>query len=88
LALIALTIATTAIAFVDLGGFFNTAIALAVAVAKALLVALFFMHLRYSARLVWLFASAGIFWLGLLLVLTISDYLSRGWVSGFEMSLR
>jgi cytochrome c oxidase subunit 4 len=87
-ALIALTIATTGIAFVDLGGFFNTAVALAVAVIKALLVALFFMHLRYSVRLVWLFAAAGIFWLGILLVLTVSDYLSRGWVSGFEMSLR
>jgi cytochrome c oxidase subunit IV len=86
-ALIVLTIATTCIAFVDLGGFFNTAIALAVATVKALLVAVFFMHLRHISRLVWLFAGAGIFWLGILLVLTVSDYMSRGWVSGFELIL-
>ena len=87
-ALIALTIATTAIAFVDLGGAFNVAVALAIAVVKALLVALFFMHLRYSSRLTWLFAGTGIFWLLILFALTIGDYVSRGWVSGFELTLQ
>jgi cytochrome c oxidase subunit 4 len=88
IALLAFTALTTSVAFLDLGGVGNVAVALAIAVGKAALVALYFMHLRYSSRLVWLFASAGIFWLGILLVLTVSDYLSRGWVSGFEMSLR
>jgi cytochrome c oxidase subunit 4 len=88
IALLAFTALTTGVAFLDLGGVGNVAVALAIAVGKAALVALYFMHLRYSSRLVWLFASAGIFWLGILLVLTVSDYLSRGWVSGFEMSLR
>jgi cytochrome c oxidase subunit 4 len=87
-ALLALTIVTTTVAFVDLGGPFNVVAALSIAVAKALLVGLFFMHLRYSTRLTWLFAGAGIFWLGILLALTISDYVSRGWVSGFELILQ
>jgi len=86
--LIGLTLATTAIAFVDLGGVLNVVVALTIAVAKASLVAVFFMHLLHSSRLTWLFAGAGVFWLGILLILTISDYLSRGWVSGFEMTLR
>jgi cytochrome c oxidase subunit 4 len=78
-ALLALTALTTGVAFLDLGGVGNVAVALAIAAGKAALVALYFMHLRYSSRLTVLFAGAGIFWLGILLVLTMSDYLSRGW---------
>ncbi len=76
-ALLALTALTTGVAFIDLGGFGNVAVALTIAVAKALLVALYFMHLRYSSRLTMLFAAAGIFWLGIMIALTLSDYLSR-----------
>jgi cytochrome c oxidase subunit IV len=79
IALLALTALTTGVAFLDLGGVGNVAVALAIAAGKAALVALYFMHLRYSSRLTVLFAGAGIFWLGILLVLTMSDYLSRGW---------
>ena len=86
--LIGLTMATTGIAFVDLGGILNIAVALTIAVTKAVLVALFFMHLRHSNRLTWAFAGAGIFWLGILVALTLSDYMSRGWVSSFEAALR
>ena len=80
-ALLALTALTTAIAFVDLGGVGNVAVALSIAIVKAALVALYFMHLRYSSPLTVIFAGAGLFWLGLLIVLTLSDYISRGWVS-------
>jgi cytochrome c oxidase subunit 4 len=82
-ALLVLTALTTGIAFVDLGGAANVAVALAIAVVKALLVALYFMHLRDSSPLTKIFAGAGLFWLGLLIVLTMSDYMSRGWVGTF-----
>ena len=60
---------------------FNVVSALSIAVAKTLLVILYFMHVRYSSRLTWVFVAAGFFWLGILVVLGMSDYLSRGWMS-------
>jgi cytochrome c oxidase subunit IV len=86
-ALLGLTTLTTGIAFVDLGRIGNISVALTIAVIKAVLVMLYFMHLRYSSRLTILFASAGVFWLGIVLALTLSDYVSRGWVSLFEAVL-
>ena len=86
-ALLALTGLTTAIAFVDLGRIGNIAVALTIAIVKSVMVVLYFMHLRYSSRLTILFAGAGVFWLGIMLVLTLSDYISRGWVSMFEAVL-
>ncbi len=76
--LLILTFLTTGVAFVDLG-FFSPVVALTIAVAKASLVVLFFMHLRYSTRLTWVVAGAGLFWLGILFTLTLSDYLTRVW---------
>jgi cytochrome c oxidase subunit 4 len=84
IALLALTLTTAGIAFVDLGGRWNVAMAMTIAIAKAILVMLYFMHLRYSSTLTALFAGAGIFWLGILIALTLTDYLSRGWVNAFE----
>lgn len=84
IALLALTALTTGVAFIDLGGVGNVAVALSIAVIKAVLVALYFMHLRYSSRLTVIFAGAGIFWLGILVALTLSDYISRDWVSMVE----
>ncbi len=78
LILMACTGLTTWVAFFDLG-FFSPVVALTIAVVKASLVALFFMHLRYSSRLTWVVAGAGIFWLGILLTLSMSDYLTRAW---------
>ena len=78
IALLALTALTTGVAFIDLGGVGNIAVALSIAVIKAVLVALYFMHLRYSSPLTVIFAGAGIFWLGILVALTLSDYISRG----------
>ena len=86
-ALLGLTALTTAIAFVDLGHIGNISVAVTIAGMKAVLVMLYFMHLRYSSHLTILFASAGVFWLGIMLVLTLSDYVSRGWVSLFEAVL-
>lgn len=79
--LLLLTLSTTGMAFVDLGGDLNALVAVAIAVLKALLVILFFMHVRYSSRLTWLFVGAGFFWLLILLTLTMTDPLARGWLS-------
>jgi cytochrome c oxidase subunit 4 len=64
-------------AFIDLGAGWNTVVALAIAVGKALLVILYFMHLRYSDRLTWIFAGAGFFWLLILLGGTLDDFITR-----------
>ncbi|MGH9338263.1 MAG: cytochrome C oxidase subunit IV family protein [Acidobacteriota bacterium] len=77
-ALIVLTVVTATVSYVELG-FLNVPLALAIALTKAVLVLLFFMHVRYSSRLVWVFAAAGFFWLFILIGLTLSDYMSRGW---------
>ena len=79
LALLGLTLLTVGVAFLDLGSL-NTIIALTIAVAKALLVLLFFMHLRYSSGLIGIVWGAGIFWVMLLLTITLSDYLTRSWL--------
>jgi cytochrome c oxidase subunit 4 len=73
------TYLTWQVAYFDLGPF-NTIAALAIAVFKATLVVLFFMHVRYSTRLTWAVVVGGVFWLCILLALTMSDYLSRGWI--------
>jgi cytochrome c oxidase subunit 4 len=78
-ALLGLTLLTVAVAFADLGPL-NTVIALTIAVVKALLVLLYFMHLRYSSGLTWIVLGAGMFWLILLLTITLSDYLTRDWL--------
>jgi cytochrome c oxidase subunit IV len=63
-------------AFLDLGAL-NTVVALAIACTKAVLVVLFFMHLKYSTRLTWAVVLGSVFWLAILLVLTFNDYLTR-----------
>jgi cytochrome c oxidase subunit IV len=78
-ALMVLTGLTVWVAYLDLG-FLNTAVALGIAVTKATLVILYFMHVRYGTRLTWVVVSSGFFWLGILIVLGLSDYLSRGWI--------
>ena len=74
------TYLTVQAAFFDLGPF-NTVAALTIAVFKAALVVLFFMHVKYSTRLTWAVVAGSIFWLGILLALTMSDYLTRGWAT-------
>jgi cytochrome c oxidase subunit IV len=70
------TYATVQIAFLNLGAF-NAVVALTIAVFKAVLVVLFFMHLRYSSRLTWVVVIGAVFWLVILLALTSGDYLTR-----------
>ena len=76
--LMTLTGITVAVAYVDLGPL-NSVVALVIACFKALLVVLFFMHVKYSTRLIKLTAIAGLYWMIILLALTLSDYLTRGW---------
>ena len=77
--LLGFTVLTTLVAFVDLGNF-SVVVALAIAVTKMLLVALFFMHVRYSTRLTRLVIVGGLLWLAILLLLTLSDFFTRGWL--------
>jgi cytochrome c oxidase subunit 4 len=78
--LLVMTAATTAISGIDLGPW-NTVAALGIAVFKASLVVLFFMHARYSPRLTHMVILTGLFWLALLLLMTFSDFASRGWLT-------
>jgi cytochrome c oxidase subunit 4 len=81
LALLVLTALTTAIAFLDLGGGMNNVAAISIAVCKAVLVILYFMHVRYSDRLTWVFVGAGFFWLVILIGGTMDDVLTRQEIS-------
>ena len=71
------TALTVGAAFVDLGPL-NTIVALSIAITKASLVVLFFMHVKYSPKLTWLVVIGSVFWLLLLLGITLGDYLTRG----------
>ena len=79
LALLILTAATTIVATIDLGPL-NIVMALVIATIKMLLVALFFMHLRHSTILTKVMVGGGLLWLGILLVLSLSDFVTRGWL--------
>ena len=76
LILLCLTGTTVWAAFVNLGRF-NIVVALVIATLKATLVVLFFMHAKYSPRRTKLIILAGIFWLAILLFMTLSDYITR-----------
>lgn len=77
--LLCLTALTTGVAYIDLGPW-NVVVALAIAICKASLVAIFFMHLRWSASMMRVVAFAAIFWLSILLTLTLTDVTSRSWL--------
>lgn len=78
-ALMVLTAITVVVAFFDLGAM-NDVVMLAIAMTKAVLVVLFFMHVRYSGRLIALTVTSGVLWLLILLALALADYWTRGWV--------
>ena len=78
--LLALTATTIGVAYVDMGGHLNTVVAISIAVFKAMLVVLYFMHLKYSGHLLKIVAASGLLWLVILLSLTMSDYLTRDWI--------
>jgi len=81
LALMVGTALTVAVAFVDLGAM-NNVVMLTVACVKALLVILFFMHVRWGSRLTWVIVASGFFWLLILFSVTMADFLTRGWIQG------
>jgi cytochrome c oxidase subunit 4 len=79
--LLVLTATTTVVSAIDLGPW-NTVVALGIAVIKATLVVLFFMHAKYSPRLIGVVIVGGLFWLAILLLITFSDFATRGWILG------
>jgi cytochrome c oxidase subunit 4 len=78
LILMALLVLTVGLAFAPLGGF-EAVPAYLIAAAKAILVVLFFMEVRVQSRLTWLIACIGFVWLGVMIVLSMNDYVTRGW---------
>ena len=81
IALVALTLLTCGISFLQEAPAWHTVVGLAIATIKSALVALFFMHLLYSGRVTWLVVLAALLWLALLLGLTLADFLTRHWLS-------
>ncbi len=81
LALMFFTALTVFVAFIDFGhGILNDVVAMTIAVIKALLVLIIFMHLKYSAKLLWLIAGSSVVWLIIMVGLTLTDYESRSWM--------
>ncbi len=76
-AILLILLAVTLVAHFILSGPLSLVVSLAIAALKALLVALYFMHIRYSHPTSRVFALAGLFWLGVLMTLTLNDFLSR-----------
>jgi cytochrome c oxidase subunit IV len=72
------TAVTTAAAFIDLG-VFNGIVALTIAMTKAVLVVLFFMHVKYESKMTKVTIISAIAFLCILLALTMTDYISRPW---------
>jgi cytochrome c oxidase subunit 4 len=79
IALLILTVTTVGVSRIDLGRW-NFVAAMTIAVIKGTLVATFFMDLRRSGSMTRLFVAAGFFWLAILLLFILSDYISRGWL--------
>lgn len=77
--LMGLLVATVGIAYFDLGDF-NIVAAMTIAAVKATLIVLYFMHVRYSQRIVWVYSGAALLWLTLLIAFTTADYVTRGWL--------
>lgn len=75
------TLLTVVVAFYDLGAL-NNVVMLTIACVKALFVVLFFMHVRWGTRLTWVVVASGFVWLLIMFSLTMTDYLSRGWMPG------
>ena len=71
---------TAWVAYYDFPGPLNAIVALTIAAIKATLVVLYFMHARYSSRLIWLIVGSAFFWMAILFALTLSDYSTRGWL--------
>ena len=75
-ALMVLLILTVGVSYLPLGPW-GVVVAMTIAFTKALVIALFFMHVRYSSKMTMLFAAAGVFWLLVMFALTFGDYATR-----------
>lgn len=96
-ALMILLALTLLAAFVDLDkamagaqhsgtAYWNMTVAIIIAICKAFLIILFFMHVKYGSRLTWAFAAAGFVWLGIMITLSMSDYFTRNYPAGSPKS--
>lgn len=77
--LMVLLFVTVGAAFVNLGPL-NFPTAMTIAAIKAVLIVLYFMHVKFGQKLVWVFASASFLWLGIMILLALNDYLTRDWL--------
>jgi cytochrome c oxidase subunit 4 len=77
-ALVVGTLVTVWSATIDLGRL-NVIVALLIASVKAALVVLYFMHVKYSSKMVWLFAASGFLWVAMMILFTMADFASRSW---------
>ena len=78
-ALMILLGATVGAAYIDLGRF-NFTLSILIAIAKATLILMIFMHVRYGEKLVWVFSTGAFLWLAILITLSLNDYFTRGWL--------
>lgn len=78
-ALLVLLILTYLVSLFNLG-FWGIVIAVAIAACKAVLIILYFMHVKVSSHLIWIAAAVGFIWLGIMMGLTFNDYISRNWL--------
>jgi cytochrome c oxidase subunit IV len=81
--LLLLLLATVGAAFLPLADW-HLPVALGFATIKAILIGLFFMHVYYRHKLTWIVSLASLLWLGILIVLTLSDYLARDWLPNIK----
>jgi cytochrome c oxidase subunit 4 len=94
--LMVLFVLTVLVAFFDLSEHLNwpaanLVVALVIAVLKATVIVLYFMHVKYSSRLTQMFAIAALVWLSLLFIFSFADYFTRGWIpqpGGWTTSIR
>ncbi len=80
--LMVLLVATVAVAYVHIPSPFAVIVAMTIAVVKAVLVVLYFMHVRYNSKLTWLFVISGFVWLIIMIGITLTDYKTRDWDKG------
>jgi len=78
-ALMVFTLLTVGAAYLNMG-VMNNLVMLGIAIVKAALVISIFMHLKYNPKILWVVAIGAFVWLGIMLALTLSDVMSRGWI--------
>ncbi|WP_435018742.1 cytochrome C oxidase subunit IV family protein [Tundrisphaera sp. TA3] len=80
-ALMVLLVLTVIAAYIPFPGYLNILVAMTIAIIKAMMIVLFFMHVRDSDKVTWVFASSALIWMIILFALTLTDYRSRDWFS-------